>query len=98
MALRLSGRFIVTQAMPSSNSTSTVLPPGTGADVWAPTELVVTGSLSLLTRKGSNCELGRQGKRPRWIGCITIVLTSPFRRRCPQAERPFGPLTDPYGI
>jgi hypothetical protein len=29
-ALRFSGRFIVTQAMPFSNSTSTVLPPGTG--------------------------------------------------------------------
>src|SRR5215813_4012682 len=32
MALRFSGRFIVTQAMPFSNSTSTVLLPGTGAD------------------------------------------------------------------
>ena len=31
MQLRFSGRFIVTQAIPSSNSTSTVLPPGTGA-------------------------------------------------------------------
>jgi hypothetical protein len=32
MALRFSGRFIVTQAMPSSNLTSTVFPPGIGAD------------------------------------------------------------------
>ncbi len=35
MALRFSGRFIVTQAMPSSNSTSTVSPPGIGADGWS---------------------------------------------------------------
>ncbi len=50
MALRFSGRFIVTQAMPSSNSTSTVLPPGIGADDWVSADFVVTGSISLLAR------------------------------------------------
>src|SRR5262249_45783998 len=43
MALRFSGRFIVTQAMPFSNSTSTVSPPGSGADA----SCEVTGSTSL---------------------------------------------------
>jgi len=41
-ALRFSGRFIVTQAMPFSNSTSTVLPPGTGL-----VAVSVTWSISL---------------------------------------------------
>ena len=56
MALRFSGRFIVTQAIPSSNSTSTVLPPGTGADEWASVDLVVTGSISLPTRVSNKPE------------------------------------------
>src|SRR5262245_22786057 len=45
IALRFSGRFIVTQAMPFSNSTSTVLPPGTGAAAWV--FFVVTASSPL---------------------------------------------------
>jgi hypothetical protein len=48
IALRFSGRFIVTQAMPSSNSTRTVLPPGIGADDWFSADFVFTGSISLL--------------------------------------------------
>ena len=54
MALRFSGRFIVTQAMPSSNSTSTVLPPGIGADNWVSADFVVTGSISLLAACASS--------------------------------------------
>src|SRR5262249_20281263 len=45
IALRFSGRFIITQAMPLSNSTSTVLPPGAEADERSAVELVVKGLL-----------------------------------------------------